>query len=38
MDITVSGYWSILNQVIVVKDLVVHKNIKSLTFFFSAIS
>lgn len=38
MDITVSGYWSILNQVIVVKDLVVNKNIKSLTFFFSAIS
>lgn len=38
MDITVSGYWSILNQVIVVKDLVVNKNIKRLTFFFSAIS
>lgn len=38
MDITVSGYWSILNQVIVVKDLVVNKNIKNLTFFFSAIS
>lgn len=33
MDITVSGYRSILNQVIVVKDLVVNKNIKSLTFF-----
>lgn len=27
MDITVSGYRSILNQVIVVKDLVVNKNI-----------
>lgn len=38
MDITVSGYWSILNQVIVVKDLVVNKNIKRLTFFFFAIS
>lgn len=38
MDITVSGYRSILNQVIVVKDLVVNKNIKRLTFFFSAIS
>lgn len=38
MDITVSGNRSILNQVIVVKDLVVNKNIKNLTFFFSAIS